>query len=272
MEAREKRAGMISTAASTLALCMTLYHLLTAQILLISHTPHLNIHLAFGLGVVFLQAAERRARGRILFFLCLLFSLLVTAYIHLEADSLVDREGMPTSWDTVIGTILILLVILGTYETFGPVLPGLAAVGILYAYLGPLAPEPFFHAGIDSVRLVAMLTTDLAGIYGTLLFISATYLALFLVLGSTIEHSGAVRFFIDMPLALFRKVKGGGAYAAVVASALEGMGSGSPTANVVTSGTFTIPLMKRQGLTPAVAGAVGIIVYYRRRRAMPRVP
>ena len=246
----------IAWAASALAVCMAVYHLLSTQIVLFSHIPFLNIHLAFGLSVVFLQAAERRGRTRYLFLLALFLGLLAAAYIHIEADALVDREGFPTAVDTAVGTILIILAVAGTYASFGPVLPILAAVGIAYAFLGPLLPEPFFHGGIEPVRLIAMLTTDLSGIYGTLLFISASYLALFLVLGSSIEHSGAVRFFIDMPLALFRNVKGGGAYAAVVASALCGMGSGSPTANVVTTGTFTIPLMKRQGLAPQAAGGV----------------
>ncbi|MBI3025399.1 MAG: TRAP transporter fused permease subunit [Candidatus Tectomicrobia bacterium] len=247
---------MISRAASTLAICMAAYHLMSTQAVLFSHIPFLNIHLAFGLGVVFLQAAERGGKARPVFLLALLLGLLAAAYIHVEADELVDREGFPNAVDTAVGTVLVILVVAGTYESFGPVLPSLAAVGIVYAFLGPYFPEPFFHGGIEPVRLVAMLTTDLSGIYGTLLFISASYLALFLVLGSSIEHSGAVRFFIDMPLALFRNVKGGGAYAAVVASALCGMGSGSPTANVVTTGTFTIPLMKRQGLAPQAAGGV----------------
>lgn len=256
MGTRPEKHNVIAWAASTLAICMAAYHLMSTQVVLFSHIPFLNIHLAFGLGVVFLQAAERGGKTRPVFLLALLLGLLAAAYIHVEADELVDREGFPTAVDTAIGTLLIVLVIVGTWVSFGPVLPGLAAVGIVYAFLGPYFPEPFFHGGIEPVRLVAMLTTDLSGIYGTLLFISASYLAIFLVFGSTIEHSGAVRFFIDMPLALFRNVKGGGAYAAVVASAFEGMGSGSPTANVVTSGTFTIPLMKKQGLPPAVAGAV----------------
>jgi TRAP transporter 4TM/12TM fusion protein len=103
---------------------------------------------------------------------------------------------------------------------------------------------------------VAMLATDLGGIYGTLLYISATYLAVFLTLGAFIEGSGAARFFIELPLSLFKGVKAGGAYAAVAASALMGMGSGSPVANVVTTGTFTIPLMKRAGFRPHVAAGI----------------
>ncbi|MBI3126521.1 MAG: TRAP transporter fused permease subunit [Candidatus Tectomicrobia bacterium] len=238
------------------AVCMAVYHLFSTQIVLFSHIPFLNIHLAFGLSVVFLQAAQREERTRYLFLLALALGLLAVAYIHIEADALVDREGFPTSVDTAIGLVIIVLVLAASHLAFGPVFPIMALIGIGYAFAGPWLPGAFFHGGIEPVRLIAMLTTDLSGIYGTLLFISATYMVVFLVFGSFIENSGVAKFFIDLPLALFRGKKAGGGYAAVMASAMMGMGSGSPVANVVTTGTFTIPLMKRQGFHPHVAGAI----------------
>ena len=253
---RPEKHNMISWAASTLAICMAVYHLLSTQIVLFSHIPFLNIHLAFGLSVVFLQAAERGGRSRYLFLLALILGLLASAYIHAEADELVDREGFPNAVDTAVGLVIVVLVIAASHQAFGPVFPIMALIGVGYAFAGPYLPGAFFHGGVEPVRLIAMLTTDLSGIYGTLLFISATYMVVFLVFGSFIENSGAAKFFIDLPLALFRGKKAGGGYAAVMASALMGMGSGSPVANVVTTGTFTIPLMKRQGFYPHVAGAI----------------
>jgi TRAP transporter 4TM/12TM fusion protein len=241
---------------STLALLMTSYHLFTTQVLLLSHWPHLNLHLAFGLLIVFLQAAERSSRARALYFVAAAVSLVVVVYIHIEADDLLDREQMPTDVDFLVGLAILVLVIWAAYLAFGFILPVLALLGIVYALLGPYFPGELFHAGIGFGRLIAMLTTDIGGIYGTLLFISATYMAIFLTLGSFIENSGVAQFFIDFPLALFRGVKAGGGYAAVVASALMGMGSGSPVANVVTTGTFTIPLMKKAGFQAHVAGGI----------------
>ncbi len=248
--------SMVSKVGGWLAILMAVYHLLSTQYLYFSHVPQLNLHLAFGLSIVFLRAADENPKARILFLLALLAGLLATGYIHYEADVLIDREQMPTDVDTVVGVVIVVLAILSAYQVFGPILPILALLGIAYAFLGPYFPGELFHAGIDFTRLMAMLTTDLSGIYGTLLFISATYMAVFLVLGSFIEHSGAAQFFVDFPLALFRGVKAGGGYAAVMSSGFMGMGSGSPVANVVTTGTFTIPLMKRTGFFPHVAGGI----------------
>jgi TRAP transporter 4TM/12TM fusion protein len=241
---------------SFLGVSMTGYHLFTTQVLLLSHWPHLNLHLAFGLVIVFLQAAERIPRAKLLYFLMAAASVVVAVYIHIESDNLLDREQMPTDADFLVGLAILVLVIWAAYLAFGFILPTLALFGIVYALLGPYFPGELFHAGIGFERLVAMLTTDIGGIYGTLLFISATYMAIFLALGSFIEHSGSAQFFIDFPMALFRGMKAGGAYAAVVASGLMGMGSGSPVANVVTTGTFTIPLMKRSGFPAHVAGGI----------------
>lgn len=247
---------LISRTASALALLMALYQLLSTQILLLSHVQHLNLHLFFGLSVVFMQAADESPKWRFIYLLLFVAAIIATGYIHLEANALPDREQMPTSADTLVGVTLIVLSILAAYRSFGIILPIMALVGIFYALYGRYFPGALFHAGVGPIRLIAMLTTDLDGIYGTLLFISATYMAVFLTLGSFIENSGAAQFFIDFPLSLFRGVRAGGGYAAVMASALMGMGSGSPVANVVTTGTFTIPLMKRTGFFGHVAAGI----------------
>ncbi len=241
---------------SVLSISMASFHLISTQILLFSHWPFLNIHLAFGLVIVFLVAAEDYPKLRVVFIAAALLSFIATAYIQVEADALIDREQMPTSNDFVVGIIMIILVISAAYFAFGFILPLMAILGLIYALYGPYFPGELFHAGVDLKRLVAMLVTDLGGIYGTLLFISAIYMAIFLTLGAFIEKSGTAQFFIDLPLALFRGIRAGGAYAAVAASALLGMGSGSPVANVVTTGTFTIPLMKRSGFRPHEAGGI----------------
>lgn len=246
----------IAQVTSAIAICMAVFYLFSTQVVLLSHIPYLNIHLAFGLCIVFLQAAERGGKARFLFLLAVLLALLAAAYIHVEADSLVNREGLPTPVDTVVGFLIIVLVLIAGHQAFGIIFPVMALIAIGYAISGPYFPEPLFHGGLDPIRLIAILTTDLDGIFGTLLFISASTMVVFLTFGSFLENSGAARFFIDLPLSLFRGAKAGGGYAAVLASALMGMGSGSPVANVVTTGAFTIPLMKRQGFPAHAAGGI----------------
>ncbi len=249
------RPGLIKWAA-VVAAGMSLFQLASTQVLLFSHIPALNVHLAFALTVVFLNRMERRRDRALLLGLCVLATLLATGYIHWNEAALVDREGAPTRLDTLVGITIIILVIAAGVLSFGWLLPGLCMFSLVYAYLGPYFPGALQHGGIGPIRLVGALTTFLSGIYGTLLFVSMTYIAIFVIFGAFLEHSGAARFFIDMPLALFRGKKAGGGYSAVVSSALMGMASGSPTANVLTTGRFTIPLMKRSGFLPHIAGGI----------------
>ncbi len=238
------------------AILLAVYHLATVQVVIASYWPHLAFHLGLAMVIVFLAAAGKNRLTTLLAGVAALLSIAVMIYIIVESDALVEREGFPTDLDFYVGIVLIVLVLVAAYIAFGYVLPLLAVIGIVYAFTGPYWPQPFFHGGVDLERLVAMLTTQLGGIYGTLVYISATYLAVFLTFGAFIEGSGAAKFFIDISLSLFKHVRAGGGYAAVMGSALMGMGSGSPIANVLTSGVITIPLMKRAGFRPHVAGAI----------------
>jgi TRAP transporter 4TM/12TM fusion protein len=249
----ESKLGLL---VGALAVLLAVYHLVTVQVVLASYWPHLAFHLGLGLVIVFVATATKRRLWMPVLCVASLLAIAVTIYIILQSDALVEREGFPSTLDFYVGITLIVLVLTAAYISFGYVLPLLAVIGIIYAFTGPYLPQPFFHGGIDVQRLVAILTTQLGGIYGTLIYISATYLAVFLTFGAFIEGSGAASFFINLSLALFKRVKAGGGYAAVMGSALMGMGSGSPIANVLTSGTITIPLMKRAGFQPHVAGGI----------------
>jgi TRAP transporter 4TM/12TM fusion protein len=238
------------------AILLAVYHLVTVQVVIASYWPHLAFHLGLAMVIVFLATAGKSRLMTLLAVVAALLSIAVMIYIIDQSDVLVEREGFPTDLDLYVGIVLIVLVLAAAYIAFGYVLPLLAVIGIVYAFTGPYWPSPFFHAGVDLERLVAMLTTQLGGIYGTLIYISATYLAVFLTFGAFVEGSGAAKFFIDISLSLFKRVKAGGGYAAVMGSALMGMGSGSPIANVLTVGTITIPLMKRSGFKPHVAAGI----------------
>lgn len=253
---RLKRESKLALLVSALSVLFALYHFVTVQVIIASYWPHLAFHLGLALVIVFMAAAQKSRLWTPPLCVASLLAIAVMIYIITQSDALVAREGFPTQLDFYVGIILIILVLIAAFISFGYILPLLAVIGIIYAFVGPYLPEPFFNGGVGPHRLVAILTTQLGGIYGTLIYISATYLVVFLTFGAFIEGSGAAKFFIDISLSLFKRVKAGGGYAAVMGSALMGMGSGSPIANVLTVGTVTIPLMKRTGFRAHVAGGI----------------
>jgi TRAP transporter 4TM/12TM fusion protein len=155
-----------------------------------------------------------------------------------------------------VGFIMIIVGLELTRRCFGPPLPTLAIISIAYGIWGNLFAPPFGHGGHDWVELLAKLSTDfIGGVIGFLVVISSTFIIMFLILGAFLHESGAGRFFVNFALGLFGHLRAGAGLAAVGSSALMGTVSGSASGNVVTTGTFTIPLMKRIGLSPHTAGA-----------------
>jgi TRAP transporter 4TM/12TM fusion protein len=176
-------------------------------------------------------------------------------WIH-EFEVLNYRAGAETNLDamlSIVGVILSLEVcrrVLGWSMTF-------IGIGMfLYGYLGPLFPEIIAHRGFGIERLCTALFLTTNGVFGVMANVLATYVILFIFFGAFLHKSGAGKFFIDFPLALAGRTTGGPAKVAVIASAFFGSVSGSAIANTVSTGAFTIPLMKRAGFKPHVAGAI----------------
>lgn len=246
------------------ALAMSIYHLWQVMIPKMDPTLHQDVHLAFALSLVFLSAmnvkeSDKPGRALIsqlvsLFFL--ICSLVSTIYIYTNFGALVNRAGRYTSVDTVIGLVMILAVLEATRRTYGILLPSLVTIALLYGHFGYLLPGIFRHSGYSWPRLIASVTTYLYGIFGTVLDVSATYIVLFMIFGGLLEASGAGEFFIKVAIALGGKTRSGAAQAAVIGSGLVGSINGSAVANVASTGTFTIPMMKDRGYEPHYAGAV----------------
>lgn len=171
-------------------------------------------------------------------------------------DNIVARAGAPTQADIVLGFITILIVLEAARRTIGIALPVVAIAALFYAYLGPYMPGLLAHKGYSFRRIFPyqFLTTE--GVYGVPLGVSATFVYLFILFGTFLDKTGAGQFFIDLAFAMTGSSQGGPAKAAIVSSGLLGTVSGSSVANVVTTGTFTIPLMKKVGYEPHFAGAV----------------
>ncbi|MBF0324806.1 MAG: TRAP transporter permease [Alphaproteobacteria bacterium] len=219
-----------------------------------------SIHVGFLLLVTFLlfNAREADSRSRIPWYDWLLgaggFALGFYHWVF-EAE-LIQRAGDPNQTDLLVGTIVIALVFEGSRRIMGWSLPIMCGVFIPYALLGPWLPGPLAHRGFGFDQLIDQLFLGTEGIYGTPTFVSATYIFLFILFGSFLEHAGMIRLFNDVSIGLVGWAKGGPAKVAVISSGLMGTINGSGVANVLTVGQFTIPLMVRFGYRPAFAGAV----------------
>ncbi|RTI48697.1 C4-dicarboxylate ABC transporter [Thermus scotoductus] len=227
------------------------------------------VHLAFALALAFLAYPGRRGpRDRIPFLDWILALLGVAGALYVVWDyyGITQlRGGIPSQRDVFMGTLTLGVLFLATWRVVGPALPIIASVFVLYALTGPKGLLPFtlpswlqLHAGSQWGQLMGQLYTTAEGIWGVPLGVSATFVFLFVLFGALLEKAGAGHFFIQLAYSLLGHFRGGPAKAAVVASALTGVVSGSSVSNVVTTGTFTIPLMKRVGYPPEKAGAVEV--------------
>ncbi len=186
---------------------------------------------------------------------CLLL-LAIAFYVWVDYLSLVYRAGMPTDLDNIVCVVGILLTFEGARRTVGWAMIYISGFFLLYAFLGQYLFPPISHGGYDVVRIINSLFLSENGILGVPMNVMFNFIYLFIVFGALFGAAGGTRFFIDLTRSLFRGVTGGPAKVAVVASGLMGTISGSAVANVVTTGTFTIPMMKKVGFESHVAGAV----------------
>lgn len=239
---------------------MTVFHLYASGIRTLPVNVFRCIHLGFGMCIVFLiyPASKKEPINKIPW-RDVLFAALATVpniYIIVELENLAKRAGILTTMDLVMGIILIVLLLEVSRRVVGIVLTCIATFFILYTILGPYFPGILAHRGASLAGLVRHMYLSTEGVYGVPLGASASFIFLFVVLGTILTHIGAGDVLINLALSVFGKQRGGPAKVAVVSSALFGSISGSSLANVVTTGTFTIPLMKKVGYEPSFAGAV----------------
>ncbi|MCC6532992.1 MAG: TRAP transporter fused permease subunit [Burkholderiales bacterium] len=198
-----------------------------------------------------------RHRPSAIDFVLIALSVATFGNFVVDYEQMAWRAGSPTMRDVVFGVIAIALVLEGCRRAMSVILPGLALMLLLYAYLGPYWPgEVFSHQGFSAAHILGDVYASMNGIFGFVAYVFIAFVMLFIVMGAIFERFGAGAFFIDLPIALLARFRGGPAKAEVVASGLFGMISGSATANVVATGTFTIPLMKKIGYRPPVAAAI----------------
>ncbi len=180
----------------------------------------------------------------------------VAGYQWIEYAPLIMRAGDPLPLDTGVGVVALATVFAAAWVLMGPPLPIIAGLFLAYCLYGEYLPAPFDHRGYDFRQVIDHMAFGTEGIYGIPVYVSSTYIFLFILFGAFLERAGMIRLFTDVSMGLVGDRQGGPAKVSVISSGLMGTISGSGVANVVTTGQFTIPLMKRFGYRPAFAGGV----------------
>jgi len=252
--------GIFGKMITFIAAGIALYHLYTAYFGPPFAVLFRNIHWMLLAVLIFLVYPIRKkrvtSRPGLFDLLCVALSLVVGFYLWMNWSAIAARAGAPITADIILGALLVLLVFEAARRTVGWPIILVSVLFLFYAYFGQAMPGMLAHRGYSIARIFPYLYLTDAGIFGIPLGVSARFILLFIVFGTFLDRSGAGIFFRDLSLALTGRFVGGPAKSAVIFSAFIGSITGSSTANVVTTGTFTIPLMKKLGYDPAFAAGV----------------
>lgn len=241
-----------------IAITMSLFTIYSNAIGVVNTILQNSIHLAFALVLVILstkQSSKYQNWRGIIDVLLIIIAIGAISHLVLAYPRLIAGRSV-TSLDIAVGFTFMIVLLEAARRSMGWALPILAITAIAYSYLGPYLPSLFAHKGYSTERLINYLFLTSDGIFGTALGVSATFIAALVLFAGFLSKSGAGQVFIDLALSLFGRTRGGPAIVAVVSSCFMGSISGSAAANVVTSGVFTIPLMKRVGYRSSFAAGV----------------
>ncbi len=255
--------NIIAGIVMILAVSLSLYQLYTAGIAALTALVQRSIHLGAILSLTFLLKPPFKGarKDKFTFWLCLdwclvLASAYCTFYICYNLTAIFERQGDWLRSDLVVSIIGTILVLEACRRVIGFIMTGICAAGIIYAMYGPYMPELIIHKGYSIERIVTTLWLTTEGIFGIPIGVAATFVFVFVLFGAILETTGGGAFFIDLAYSLTGRFSGGPAKTAVIASGFMGSVSGSAVGNVVATGSFTIPMMKKVGYRPHVAGAI----------------
>ncbi len=220
------------------------------------------IHLAFAIFLAYTAYPTFKSSPRdyipVQDWVMALVAAFCASYFFWFYAELANRPGLPTRMDLIVAVVGLITLLEATRRALGPPLMVVAAVFITYTFAGPYMPDVIAHKGASLVKGMTHYWLTTEGVYGVALGVSTGMVFMFVLFGALLESAGAGNYFIRTAFAALGHLRGGPAKAAVVASGLTGLVSGSSIANVVTTGTFTIPLMKKVGFSPEKAGAVEV--------------
>ena len=251
---------LLSQIVYWLSVAIAFYHFITSFIGYPATHLHRSAHVAMMLFMAFfLYPASSKGNRKSLPWYDLVLAFLavsVAVYVWVEYIPFINRMGSPNTMDVIMGTILIITVLEASRRISGWPLVILSLIFLLYGLIGRSLPGILMHRGYNWRALINHIFINTEGIYGTSVDVAASYIFLFILFGTIMNKCGMGRFFNDLALAFAGSSKGGPAKVAVIASGFLGSINGSAVANVVTTGTFTIPLMKKTGYSKEFAGAV----------------
>ena len=269
----QENEGVAKYVTMVIAIAWSLFQLSTASWLILDTLFIRAIHLAFAICLIYMNIPMFKFtpnwrpdlrwllvmhRVTIVDYALAFLAAFTALYLFIDRDGIAMRYGQPIMRDIIFGVILVVLLLEATRRVIGPALPAIAILFSAYAFLGPYMPDVIAFKGVSLTRYLGQMTMSSEGIYGIPLDVSATIVFLFVLFGTMLEKAGAGHFFIQLALSVLGGFRGGPAKAAILGSGLTGMVSGSSIANIVTTGTFTIPLMKKVGYPATKAGAIEV--------------
>ncbi len=236
-------------------IAMSIYHLYAAYVRVpLDPYVHRSFHVLFAMSLTFL--IKKSKKRRLLDYILVFLVFLTTGYVILNYDTIRIQAGLPTGFQAFYGLVLVLLIMESCRRTVGLALPILSVIFLGYALFGNYLPGAWGHPGFSVERIMGQLYLTPGGIWGTAIAASANIIAMFIIFGAFLRKIELEDLFNRVASILAGGTAGGPAQVAVVSSALLGTISGSAVSNVATTGSFTIPLMKRRGYTPEFAAAV----------------
>lgn len=244
----------------TLVLCISialaLFHMYSASFGVMPSYAQAAIHWGLVGSYIIISRPLKFKGGRIIDIALIIINVFLSYYQISLQDKFILTAGVYSKFDIYVSIVAIVLALEIARRAIGKILPILAILFLLYALFGNHLGGMFKTVKFSIGRIAPYLFTSSDGIYGQTLYVSAQFIFLFVLFGAILDMTGAGEFFVNIAFALTGKVRGGPAQAAVYSSMLMGTINGSGAANVVTTGTFTIPLMKKVGFKPAMAGAI----------------
>lgn len=262
LKSRKQRqlTGTPAKILTIIAIAMSIFQVYFNSFGLLAEMKKCTIHVAFLLVLIYflypIRASKNAKNPRWYEYILVFLGAVVPIYVFFRFNAEFARIGIANTFDLIMAAITVLLILEAARRTLGPAIPIVALVFILYALLGSYAPGIFHIKSVSIQRLLYRFYLTTEGIWASAVNTSATYLFLFVLFGAFLEVSGGTKAFNDIGFALGGRLRGGPAQVAVISSALMGSISGSPIANVMTTGAFTIPLMKKMGYKPEFAAGV----------------
>ncbi|CEP67995.1 TRAP C4-dicarboxylate transport system permease DctM subunit [Moorella glycerini] len=250
------------TIATVFLVASSLFALYTSGFGLLSALTQRSIHwILMSAPIFLLYPARKESKGKISVFDVLFTAATIISgvYLALTWEKNAMRVVDPSLFETIMGIVMIIVVLEACRRSIGPAMAILAVIFLIYAYFGPYFPGLLRHKGFSVVDLVSFLYGTTEGIFGLPMGTSATYIIIFVLFGSFLAKSGAGELFVDLALALTGRLRSGPAQTTILSNALMGIISGSPVANVVTTGSFTLPLLSKVGY-PIIHGAALLAV------------